>query len=98
MVGFLRDFSRFGLRVSFRRFGDIGFRTSRIRIGPSWLLAQILYAAVRRHDVSQIVVVLFQLHKVGDIEEGIALQADVDEGRLHAREHPGYAAFVDGSS
>jgi hypothetical protein len=40
---------------------------------------------------------LFQLHEVGNVEEGVALQADVDESRLHAWKHAGYAAFIDGS-
>ena len=41
------------------------------------------------------VVVLEVLDDVGDVEEGVALQAEVDEGRLHAREHLGDAPFVD---
>jgi hypothetical protein len=57
---------------------------------------QILHSTIRWHNVGQILVVLFQLHKVGNIEEGVALQADVDEGRLHSGKHPGYAALVDG--
>jgi hypothetical protein len=40
---------------------------------------------------------LLQLHEVGNVEKGIAFQADVNERRLHARKHAGYAAFVDGS-
>ncbi len=32
---------------------------------------------------------------VGDVEERGLLVADVDEGRLHAREHPGHATLVD---
>ena len=32
---------------------------------------------------------------VADVEEGGLVQADVDEGRLHAREHPDHAALVD---
>jgi hypothetical protein len=41
--------------------------------------------------------VLFQFHEVGNVEKGIAFQADVDESRLHAWKHAGYAAFVNGS-
>jgi hypothetical protein len=40
---------------------------------------------------------LFQLHEVGNVEEGVAFQADVDESRLHAWKNAGYAAFVNGS-
>jgi hypothetical protein len=32
---------------------------------------------------------------VGHVQEGCALQADVDEGRLHARQHPRHAPGVD---
>jgi len=32
---------------------------------------------------------------VADVEEGGLLQPDVDKGRLHAREHPDDATFVD---
>jgi hypothetical protein len=34
------------------------------RILPRWLLPHILHAAVRRNYVGQILIVLFQLHKV----------------------------------
>ena len=40
---------------------------------------------------------VFQLHKVGDVEEGVALQPNVDKCRLHAGEHPGDAPVVNGS-
>jgi hypothetical protein len=36
-------------------------------------------------------------HKVGDIEEGIALEADVHEGGLHAGKHAGHFTVVDGA-
>ncbi len=35
--------------------------------------------------------------EVGDVEEGVALEADVHEARLHAGEDAGYAAVVDGT-
>jgi hypothetical protein len=40
---------------------------------------------------------LFQLHKVGNVEERIAFQSNIDKGRLHSRKYAGYAAFVDGT-
>ena len=40
---------------------------------------------------------VFQLHKVGDVKEGVALQANVDKCRLHSRKHAGYASFVNGT-
>jgi hypothetical protein len=35
------------------------------------------------------------LPQVGHVQEGRALQADVDEGRLHARQHARHLAQVD---
>src|SRR5579862_9902538 len=72
-------------------------RTSGCILGPHWLRPHILHAAIGWNDVSHILIVLFQLHKVGNVEEGITLQAYVDKSRLHAGKNPGYAAFVDGS-
>ena len=59
------------------------------------LRTHILHAATGRHDVGYILVVLLQLHKVGNVEEGIALQPNVDEGGLHPGQHSGDTAFVD---
>ena len=70
------------------------FRTS---FSAGRLRTQVRNVAGCGDDVGQIVVVLFQFHEVGNVEEGVALQADVDKGRLHAGKDAGYAAFVDGS-
>ena len=67
------------------------------RLGACRLLAHILNSPIRRHNIGDILVVLFQLHKVGNVEEGVAFQPDVNKGRLHARKDSGYAAFVDGA-
>src|ERR1700756_532590 len=40
---------------------------------------------------------LFQLHKVGNVQESIALEADIHECRLHSGENSGDAPFVDRS-
>jgi hypothetical protein len=61
------------------------------------LRAQILHSAVGRDRIGQVLVVLLKLHEIRDIEESVALQSNVDESRLHARQHAGYAAFVNGS-
>lgn len=43
--------------------------------------------------------VLFQVFEyVADVQEGVAVQADVHEGRLHAREHAGDPALVNASN
>ena len=62
------------------------------------LRTHIPHSSTRRNYVGQIVVVLLQVHEIGDIEESIALQADVDKRRLHAGQHAGNTALVDGSS
>ena len=36
-------------------------------------------------------------HEVGDVEEGVALEADVHEGGLHAGEDAGDFAVIDGA-
>ena len=63
----------------------------------SGLLTQVLDAAIGRDHVGQVVVMLFQLHKVGNVEEGVAFQADIDKRRLHARQNAGDAALIDGA-
>ncbi len=88
---------RFRLRIGLCALPSRTLRPRPGSLGPRRLLAHILHAAIGRNHVGQIVVVLFQLHKVGNVEEGVALQADVDESRLHAGQHARDAAFVDGS-
>ena len=42
-----------------------------------------------------LLVLLVILEEIGDVKERIALQADIDEGRLHSRQNARYATFVD---
>ena len=42
-------------------------------------------------------VLIFQLHEIGDVEEGVAFQPNVHECGLHAGQDAGYAASVDGT-
>ena len=45
------------------------------------------------------VVVIFEIFKeVADVKEGVTIEADVHEGRLHAGKHARHAAFVDASN
>ena len=42
------------------------------------------------------VIVVFQvLENVADVQEGVAIQTDIDEGRLHSGKDAGDFAFVD---
>src|SRR5262249_12645878 len=45
-----------------------------------------------RYDL---LVLLSILEEVGNIEEGVALQTDVDEGRLHPRQNLRHLPFID---
>jgi hypothetical protein len=45
----------------------------------------------------QVLVLLLQIHKVGNVQEGVAFESNIDECRLHARQHARYTAFVDGA-
>jgi hypothetical protein len=50
----------------------------------------------RRLFVAVAVIVIFQIFKnVADIQEGVAVQADIHECRLHAWQNAGNSAFVD---
>jgi len=50
-----------------------------------------------RDDLLELFLVFLLFEKVGHIEKGIALQADIDKRRLHARQHARDAPFVNGS-
>ena len=42
-------------------------------------------------------VFVLEFQEVGDIEERVAFQSNIDKCRLHARKHAGYATFVNGA-
>ncbi len=46
------------------------------------------------HVTHYLVVLFVVFEEVRNVKEGIALQADIDERRLHARQHTRYPAFV----
>src|ERR1700741_1697746 len=52
----------------------------------------------RRFSVTMAVFVVLEVFEnVADVQESVAIQADVDESRLHAGEYPRYFSFVDAS-
>jgi len=65
-------------------------------VGSS-LRASLCNWATRGDSFIQILVLLFQIHKIGNVQEGIAFQSNVDECRLHAGKHARHTAFVDGT-
>ena len=42
-----------------------------------------------------VIVVLEILEHVADVQEGVAVEADIDEGGLHTGENASNAAFID---
>jgi hypothetical protein len=45
-------------------------------------------------DRSNVIVFLEMFQKIADVQEGVAIEADIHEGRLHAGKNPGNSAFV----
>ncbi len=81
--------------VWFRLARGKGCGFSRLRLGLRLWLITLGHRAIGRYFVQ--ILRVFQLHKVGDIEERVALQANVDKGRLHSGEDASNAAFIDGT-
>ena len=52
------------------------------------------HRTIRRDGFIQILVLLFQIHEIGDVKEGVAFQPNVDEGGLHAWQHACYSALI----
>jgi hypothetical protein len=42
----------------------------------------------------EILILLLQIHKIGDVQESIAFQANIHERRLHSRQNACHTAFV----
>ena len=38
---------------------------------------------------------LFLIKEIRHVKEGVAVESDIDKGRLHTRQHAHYAAFID---
>ena len=100
--------SRRGGRFLFKRLGldyigGVFSGSGRCRFGALRLRATLLRAAflqwraIGGDDFVEILVLVFEVHEIGNVEEGIAFQANVHESGLHAGEHAGDASFVDGS-
>ncbi len=60
------------------------------RSGPSLLQSQ--HALFDAAD--NLVVLLVVFEKIGNVQEGVAIEANVDKRRLHARQHASHPAFV----
>jgi hypothetical protein len=100
----LKSLDRFdGLDHRRYRFRDMD-RRSDMRGSPTTIRRRRKHFAVlwpRSVDLgldgSNVVVVLEMFQKIADVQEGVAIEADIHEGRLHAGKNPGDAAFVETS-
>jgi hypothetical protein len=92
LLGFSENFFVYRLRCrGLVRVGDIFSGKFNDRRA-----AAIALGECRRGFVSLAVIIIFQVFEnVADVQEGITIQADIDEGRLHAREDASDAALID---
>jgi hypothetical protein len=103
VTGFVRMLAlivrKFGVRALTVRHGA-GFHIGRLQSGRGVILGEHV-AALLFHLLNLVdnggndVVELFAFfQKIADIQEGVAIEADFHEGRLHAWQHTGYTALV----
>src|ERR1700686_1150653 len=103
-AGFVRNFddgivmsigrASFSERFARQQFDGMRFRfvldgsNSRMRFG--------LYCGGMRHFMRVVVIVIFEIFEnVADVQEGVAIQTDGDESRLHSRQDASDFTFVD---
>ena len=94
----LKSFNRLNGRGCRYRFRDMDGRRNDAAVGRG---RRIHFAALGRLrpaelglDRRNVVVLLEMFQKIADVQEGVAIEADIHEGRLHARKNSGDAAFV----
>jgi hypothetical protein len=74
-----------------------GFRRGvllRLRLTPTPAFSALLVS--RKVGALKLFAIFLLFQEIGDVKEGVAFKANIDEGRLHSGKHPGYAALVDG--
>src|SRR5208282_1039146 len=59
--------------------------------GPRTNLA---HWTIRRNGFIQVLVRLFQIHEIGDVQKRVAFQSNVHKGRLHAWQHARHPALI----
>jgi hypothetical protein len=87
---------RLGRRRDWFRYRLGGSRDSAIRSGRrihfiAFRLRRPLHFGL---DRGHVVVLLKMFQEIADVQEGVAIEADVHKGRLHSRKNPGYSALV----
>jgi hypothetical protein len=87
---------RFGRRNCRRAIGNDGRGQRRsFRSGGHGLPRTVQLQDLFLHAGDDLVVLVVVFEEIGDVQEGIALQAYVDKCRLHARQHPRDSTFMD---
>jgi hypothetical protein len=79
---------RFGDSDRLRYSAAVGCRRRINLAAPGLRLAELRF---RRGHV---VLVFEMFQKIADVQEGVAIEANVNEGRLHTRKNSGDSAFV----
>jgi hypothetical protein len=90
----LRLIGRFAM--GFRRLqGNAIPHLRLLRLGTRQLGLRLRMRAA--YNLLEVFLIFLLFEEIRDVEERVAFESDVDECRLHSRQHPGHAAFVNGS-
>ncbi len=54
----------------------------------------VRHRTIGRDCFIQVLVLLFQIHEIGNVQKGVAFQPNIDKGRLHAWQHARYSALI----
>src|SRR5262249_20371094 len=84
------------LRLFSRRYEFIGLKRALVTLGRLVRPWRFNHPASGNNLVQSIDILFFFKQKIRNVEEGITFQTNIDEGRLHARQHARDPAFVDG--
>ena len=78
-----------------RRFRRRRDRTCRRENLPALVLHLLDFFFDGGNDVIQFLDIF---KEIGDVQEGVAIETDIDKGRLHAGKHARYTTFVNASN
>ncbi len=94
----LKSLNRLNGRDCRYRFRDMDGRRNDAAIGRRRRIHFAAFGRLRPAELGldrrNVVVLLEMFQKIADVQEGVAIEADINEGRLHARKNSGDAAFV----
>src|SRR5579862_3367462 len=84
-----------------RRLFPFTLRPGKLSIAIRWntslqpVARTRLCRTIRRNGFVQVFILLFEIHEIGNVQEGVAFESNVDKCRLHARQHACHSAFID---